>query len=205
MSLGIIVVGDFALATGRDQHVKFVASVLGKAAQSPAWAWFIPADRVQLAAALYEAWQRSHAVACFGGLGDGVDDCVRATINALQVGRQQVGLSRLAETESAGVVTCGNVRFFSGHPDRAHRAFEQWWLSLSPAETPLAREQVRWSLPESRQAVDARRKAREDFPSVAQRLTAATDGQVMLTFSAASKSKAQAARKAMQRALTASG
>ena len=198
-------VGDFALATGCDHHVKFVASLLGKAGQLPAWAWFIPADRVQLASALHEAWQRRHAVACFGGLGDGVDDCVRVTVNALQMGREQVGLPRLAEGETEGVLTCANVRFFAGHPGKAHPAFERWWRYSSSVEDTLAREQVRWPLPESSQAVRARRKVKTDFPAVAQHLTGAADGAVMLTFRATSRGKAQGARKALQRALMPGG
>lgn len=204
-SLGLIVVGDFALATGGDQHVKFVASVLGKTGRSLAWAWFIPADRVQLASALHEAWRRAHTVACFGGLGHGVDDCVRVTINALQLGREQMGLSRHAAAEGDGVVTCANTQFFSGHPDKAHTAFERWWLSQTlDAEAP-ATERVRWTLPESTHAAAARRKVKADYPTVAQRLTAASDGEVMLTFTGTSKGKAQGARKALQRALAANG
>jgi molybdopterin-biosynthesis enzyme MoeA-like protein len=75
MSLGLIVVGDFALATGEDRHVKYVATLLGKTARSLSWAWLIPASRVAIASALFEAFQRPHPVACFGGLGAGVDAC----------------------------------------------------------------------------------------------------------------------------------
>lgn len=203
-SLGLIVVGDYALATGADRHVAFAAALLGKTGRSLAFAWFIPADRVQLASALHEAWQRPHAVACFGGLGHGSDDSVRVTINALQIGREQVGLSRHAQAESDGVVTCANTHFFSGHPDKAHAAFEHWWRSQPLAGEALATEQVRWTLPESTDAADARRKVKADFPTVVQRLTAASDGSVMLTFTGTSKGKAQGARKALQRALAAS-
>ena len=200
-SLGLIAVGDFALATGCDQHVKFVTSVLGETGQSLAWAWFIPADRVQLASALYEAWQRPHVVACFGGLGNGVDDCVRVTLNALQIGREQVGLSPHAELDGEGVVSCANTTFFPGHPDNAHAAFERWWrLRALDIDAP-ATERVRWPLPESTNAADARRKVKADYPTVVQRLTAASEGEVMLTFTGPSKGKAQAARKALQRAL----
>ena len=201
--LGLIVVGDFALATGADKHVAFVASVLGKTGSSLVFAWFIPADRVQLASALHEAWQRRHPVACFGGLGCGVDDCVRLTINALQLGRDQVGLSRHAAAESGGIVRCANTHFFSGHPDSAHVAFERWWLSQTRDEEAPAIERVRWALPESAHAAAARRKVKADYPTVAQRLTAANDGEVMLTFTGTSKGKAQGARKALQRALAA--
>ena len=202
-SLGLIVVGDFALATGADKHVSFAASLLGKTGQSLAFAWFIPADRVQLAGALYEAWQRPHAVACFGGLGSGVDDSVRVTISALQMGRDEVGLVRHAVAESDGVVTCANTAFFPGQPEPAHAAFERWWLSQMQtiaAPTP-ATERVRWALPESPRAADARRKIKTDYPTVVQRLTAAGNGDVMLTFTGMSKGKTQSARKALQRAL----
>ena len=94
--LGLIVVGDYALATGADRHIAFAASVLGKKNHTLAWAWFVPADRVQLASVLHEAWQRPHAVACFGGLGTGIDDVVQVTVKALQMGREQVGLVRHA-------------------------------------------------------------------------------------------------------------
>ena len=203
-SLGLIVVGDYALATGADRHVAFAASVLGKSGRALAFAWFVPADRVQLASALHEAWQRPHAVACFGGLGNGIDDSVRTTINALQLGREQVGLSRHAQAESDGVVQCANTHFFSGHPDKAHAAFAHWWRSQPLAHEALATEHVRWTLPESTHAADARRKVKADYPSVAQRLTAASDGDVMLTFTGTSKGKTQGARKALQRAMAAS-
>ena len=206
-SLGLIVVGDYALATGADQHVAFAASVLGKANQSLAWAWLIPADRVQLASALHEAWQRQHAVACFGGLGRGIDDCVQITINALQIGREQVGLPRHSETEIDGITTCANIAFFPGNPEKAHAAFERWWLTRALADNgdALPTERIRWTLPESTHAVDARRKVKSDYPAVAQRLTAAGDGdgEVMLTFTGTSKGKVQGARKALQRALAA--
>lgn len=206
-SLGLIVVGDYALATGADRHVAFAASVVGKANQSLAWAWVIPADRVQLASALHEAWQRPLAVACFGGLGNGVDDCVRVTINALQLGREQVGLSRHPETEIDGLRTCANIAFFPGHPIRAHAAFERWWgaVRLTANGYAVATERIHWTLPESTHAVEARRKVKSDYPEVAQRLTAASDGEVMLTFTGTSKGKAQGARKALQRALAARG
>ena len=201
-------VGDYALATGADQHVAFAASLVARTNQSLAWAWFIPADRVQLAAALHEAWQRPHAVACFGGLGRGVDDCVRTTINALQVGRDQVGLARHAATEVEGITECANIAFFPGHPERAHATFERWWLSRSSrleagqkVDDVLATERVRWQLPESTQATAARRKIKLAFPTVVQHLAAAGDGGVMLTFTGTSKGKAQGARKALQRAL----
>ncbi len=204
-TLGLIVVGDFALATGCDQHVKFVTSMLGRAGQSLAWAWFIPADRVQLASALHEAWQRPHVVACFGGLGNGVDDSVRLTIKALQTGREQVGLSCHAQSESDGVLTCANTTFFPGHPEQSHAAFERWWLSQPFDADAPATERVLWALPESTHAVDARRKVKAGYPTVTQRLTAAGDGDVMLTFTGPSKGKVQGARKALQRALTVTG
>ena len=65
--LGLIVVGDYALATGADRHVPFAASLLGRASLALDWAWLIPASRIQLAAALHEAWQRPHPVACLVG------------------------------------------------------------------------------------------------------------------------------------------
>ena len=209
-SLGLIVVGDYALASGMDQHVAFAASVLGKSNQTLAWAWLISSDRVQLASALHEAWQRPYAVACFGGLGNGVDDAVRVTVNALQTGREQVGLVRHPAHEADGVSICANVAFFSGHPVRAHQAFERWWLSRATAPDcgsggcALASERIRWTLPESTEALAARRKIRMAYPAVTQHLTSAGsagEGEVMLTFTAVSKRKAQGARKALQRAM----
>lgn len=208
-SLGLIVVGDFALATGADRHVAFAAAQVGAARQSIAWAWFVAADRVQLAAALYEAWQRPHAVACFGGLGQGADDCVLATINALQIGREQVGLPRHQCTESEGVTRCANIAFFPGHPKQAHPAFSRWWRALAETgrvDAP-ASEQVRWVLPEPPHAVAARHSVKASYPTVAQTITASGNGngELMLTFTGTSKGKAQGARKALQRALAASG
>ena len=207
--LGLIVVGDYALATGADRHVAFVASVLGRSHLALSWVAFVPADRVQLASALYEAWQRPHPVACFGGLGNGIDDVVRVTVNALQAGREQVGLIRHTEIAVEGRLQCANVSFFSGHPERAHFKFERWWRShiavddadaLGGAEARFT-ERIRWTLPETGVAADARRKAKSAYPTVIQRLTQASAGEIMLTFSGASKGKAQGARKTLQRAL----
>lgn len=202
-ALGLIVVGDYALATGRDQHVGFVGSILGTKGHALAWAWMIPADRVQLASALHEALQRPHAVACFGGFGAGIDDCVNVTLSGLQTGREQVGLSRHVETRVAGTAMCGNVAFFSGHPAKAHSAFELWWATYAHDVNANAQvtERIGWTLPESDQASDARRKIKAQYPSVRQRLIAGGDGEVMLTFIGMSKGKAQGARKALQRAL----
>ena len=201
--LGLIVVGDYALATGADRHIALAASVLGKTGRSIAWAWLIPADRVQLASALHEAWQRPHDVACFGGLGECVDDHVRVTINALQVGREQVGRPRHPEIATEGILTCANIAFFPGHPDEAHAAFERWWGLQALDADAHATERIRWVLPESTHAVNARRKVKADYPTVAQRLNAAGDGEVMLMFTGTSKGKTQGARKALQRALAA--
>ena len=155
-------VGDYALATGADRHVAFAASLLGRSSQALEWAWLIPASRVQLAAALHEAWLRSHPVACFGGLGDGVDDHTRATVEALQQGRDEVGLPRhLAQSDSA-VARVGNIAFFPGDTARAHDFFAQWWQSLLDAhgteEGALASEQVRWAMPESAASTKARQR-----------------------------------------------
>ncbi len=182
--------------------MKFATTLLGASNQSLAWAWFVPADRVQLASTLHEAWQRSHSVACFGGLGRGVDDHVRVTISALQTGREQVGLPRHVESENNGIVSCANIQFFPGHPDKAHAAFEQWWRSQMPDAPGAVSERVRWTLPESSRAANARTEVKAEYPKVAQRLTAAGNGEVMLTFYGSSKGKVQAARKALQRALT---
>ena len=202
-SLGLIVVGDYALATGADRHVSFAASVLGKTNQTLAWVWFVPADRVQLASALHEAWQRPHPVACFGGLGNGIDDVVRVTVKALQIGREQVGLARHAESVVEDALTFANVSFFSGRPEKAHSRFEQWWLAhaASGDMSAMATERVRWTLPETPVAAEARRSAKSRYPTVIQRLTHAGEGEVMLTFTGTSKGKVQGARKALQRAL----
>ncbi len=205
-SLGLIVVGDYALATGADRHVAFASSILGKTGQSLAWAWFIPADRVQLASALHEAWQRPHAVACFGGLGRGVDDCVRVTLSALQTGREQLGLARHPMSDGHDILACANTVFFSGRPQTAQAAFERWWNARARDASADASttERVHWRLPESPEAADARRSVRTAYPTVTQRLTAGADnaeGEVMLAFTGTSKGKTQAARKALQRAL----
>lgn len=204
-SLGLIVTGDFALATGADRHVAFAASLLAANGRALSWAWFVPADRVQIAAALQEAWLRPHAVACFGGLGTGVDDQVVATVAALQGGREATGLPRHPERAEDGVTECGNIAFFPGAPERAHPAFERWLRSagqsvLDEAAT-YATEKVRWQLPESSLAADARRAAREAYPMVMQRLIGAANGEVMLSFEGPSRGKTQDARKLLQREL----
>ena len=205
MALGLIVVGDYALASGADRHVALASTLLGRTAHALDWAWLIPAGRIQLAAALHEAWQRPHPVACFGGLGDGVDDHTRATVEALQRGRDEVGLPRYPAHTDAAVLQVGNIAFFYGDPARAHELFAQWWQSLTATgrdeDAVLASEQVRWSLPETLASAQARRRAKIEQPMVAQRLIAAADGELGLKLSGTSKGKVQVARKALQAAL----
>lgn len=158
---------------------------------------------MQIAAALYEAWQRAHPVACFGGLGGGVDDHVRATITALQAGREAVGLSKQPEREAEGCFECGNIAFFHGDPVASHAAFERWLVGRSyqtNANDPAV-EQVRWTLPETAAAADARSATKQAFPAIGQRLIAAADGALALNFTGPSKGKVQAARKRLQREL----
>jgi hypothetical protein len=205
LSLGLIVVGDYALATGADRHVLFVASLLGRTAHALEWVWLIPGSRVQLAAALHEAWQRPHPVACFGGLGEGVDDHTIATVAALQRGRDEVGVPRFVAHADAAVMQVGNVAFFHGDPPRAHNEFAQWWHALlatrSEDEGVLASEQVRWSLPETAASAQARQSTKAKHPALSQRVIAAADGEVSLRLTGASKGKVQAARKALQVAI----
>lgn len=197
--------GDFALATGADRHVAFVASILARSSQTLAWAWLVPADRVQIAAVLHEAWQRPHPVACFGGLGSGIDDHVRVTVASLQAGREAVGLPRHAEHSDNEVFSCGNIAFFGGNPKTSHSAFERWFdahLSFQAAsQEAIATERVRWELPESAAACNARRLAKKAFPAVAQRLITGAGGEVALIFEGPSKGKTQSARKVLQREL----
>ena len=213
MSLGVIVAGDFALATGADRHLAFVANELGKTGRAIACAWIVPGDRVTLAATLHEAWQRPYPVVCFGGLGDGVDDHMRVTLAALQIGREAVGLHRLDQSDSethsgidvdtGGFVQCGNVACFHGDPAVAHPAFRLWLRrqAAGDAAETLATEQVRWTLPESLSAAAARRATRQAFPMVAQRLLPSPDGALTLSFCGLSKGKVQRARKMLQREL----
>jgi len=200
-SLGLIVAGDFALATGADRHVAFAAQQLARSGQALAFAWLVPADRVQIAAAISEAWQRPQRVACFGGQGNGVDDHVRATVAALQAGREQVGLPRHAEAIEAGVTRCANLSFFPGSATAAHPLFERWWTSQASAEA-MASESMRWTLPESTAAAAARSQLKTEFPLIAQRITAHTGGGVALTLTGPSKGKVQQARKALQQRLS---
>lgn len=205
MTLGLIVVSDYALATGSDRHVAFAASLLGRTSHALEWAWLIPGSRVQLAAALHEAWQRPHPVACFGGLGDGVDDHTRATVEALQCGRDEVGLPRQLVQADATAMQVGNIAFFSGDPARAHDLFARWWQSQlakrGADEDALASEQVRWNAWEDVVSVRARQHTKSKHPTISQRLIAAIDGEVVLRLSGTSKGKVQAARKALQAAL----
>ena len=205
MALGLIVVGDYALATGADRHVAYAASLLGRNAQALDWAWLIPAGRIQLAAALHEAWQRPHPVACFGGLGNAVDDHVRATVDALQRGRDEVGLARHVAHADAAMMQIGNIAFFPGDPARAREPFARWWQALLAArgaeEGALASEQLRWALPESAASAQARHNTKIKHPAVSQRLIANAEGDILLRLSGISKGKVQAARKALQAAL----
>ena len=205
LGLGLIVVGDFSLATGADRHVACAASLLSQTSHALEWAWLLPAGRVQLAAALHEAWQRPHPVACFGGLGNAVDDHTRATVDALQRGRDEVGLPRCLVDSDAAVMQLGNVAFFPGEPARAHDLFAQWWQTLLEMQAvddgALASEQVRWGLPEDASSALARQQTKVKHPAVSQRVVAAVEGAVALRLSGVSKRKVQAARKALQAAL----
>lgn len=205
MALGLIVVGDYALATGADRHVAFAGSTLARTGHALEWAWLIPANRIQLAAALHEAWQRPHPIACFGGLGTAIDDHVRVTIEALQRGRDELGLPRHVAQTDVAVMQVGNVAFFSGDPVRAHDAFAHWWqrslAARSADQEALAIEQIGWALPESAPSVHARQKNKIKHPMVLQRLIATAEGGVALRLSGTSKGKVQAARKALQAAL----
>lgn len=201
-SLGLIVTGDYALATGADRHIAFAASQLARTGQALAFAWFVPADRVQIAAAFAEAWQRPQRVACFGGLGAGVDDHVRATVAALQVGREQVGLPRHAESLEEGAVSCGNLSFFPGAPAVAHPMFERWWARVGVVQAGAASESIRWTLPESALGAVARNDLKAEFPLIAQRITGHAGGGVALTLTGPSKGKVQQARKALQHRLS---
>lgn len=205
MLLGLILVGDYALATGEDRHVAFAASLLAKTSHSLAWVWMLPAGRVQIAAALAEAWQRPHPVACFGGLGEGVDDHVLATVAALQQGRDEVGLPRYALLAKGALIQVGNIALFRGEPTRAHETFAQWWQGVlaaaDPPEAACAVENLPWRLPESGSTLLARRHIKTKFPQVGQKVVASPDSGVMLQLTASSRSKVQAARKALQAAL----
>lgn len=205
IGLGVIVVGDYALATGNDRHVAFAGALLGRSSHALEWAWLIPANRVQLASALHEAWQRPHPVACFGGLGVGVDDHTRATVEALQRGRDEVGLPRVAAYADGAVMHVANVAFFHGDPTRAHDAFAQWWQDVlvmgDEDDGALVSEQVRWSLPETAASAHARKLTKNKHPAVSQRVIAAAGGDVSLRLTGASKGKVQAARKALQAAI----
>ena len=205
MALGLIVVGDYALATGADRHITFVATLLGRTAHALEWAWLIPANRIQLAAALHEAWQRPLTVACFGGLGDAVDDHTRATVEALQCGRDEVGLPRHVVNSDAAVMQVGNVAFFPGDAVLAHELFGPWWQTLLAMQAgddgALASEQVRWCLPEEASSARARQQTKAKHPAVSQRVVADAEGAVALRLSGVSKGKVQAARKTLQAAL----
>lgn len=210
MTLGLIVVGDYALATGADRHVAYASAQVAATANTLAWAWMIPADRVQLAAALLEAWQRPHVVACFGGLGTGVDDHTHAVIEALQRGRDEVGAKRHSVTHIENGLQVGNLAFFGGDPARSHAPFARWWRLSSSRESGAgetqATELVRWQLPEPASSVAARQAVKAKYPLISQRIIAAAGagGGVALRLSGASKGRVQAARKALQAALGAS-
>ena len=63
-------------------------------------------------------------------------------------------------------------------------------------------ETLPWPLPESRARQTARMTVARAHPQVRQHVGAAADGATRLVFTAASRGKAQAARKALQRLLT---
>lgn len=205
--LGVIIAGDFALVTGADRHLPFLTRELAAStggAARVAWAWLVPADPVAIAAALHEAWLRPQLVACFGGLGEGSDDHVRAALAALQAGRIEVGLAPHVASAADGVVSAGNIACFSGHPDRAHPRFRDWWRAQAGMRDAVAEavtETLPWPLPESALRQAARSTVARAHPQVRQHIGAAADGAPRLVFTAGSRGKAQAARKALQRLL----
>ncbi len=205
MPLGVIVAGDFALATGADRHLPFLTRELAADAGGArvAWAWFVAADPVAIAAALNEAWLRPHRVVCFGGLGAGSDDHVRAAVAALQAGRVEVGLPAQAADAVDGALSCGNITCFPGHPEQAHPRFRQWWRALAQGGSgaTAATETLPWPLPETDARQSARLTVARAHPGVRQHIGATADGAPRLVFTAASRGKAQAARKALQRLL----
>ena len=199
--LGVVIVGDFALATGADRHLPFVAREL--AAESGAriaWVWLVPADPVAVAAALHDAWLRPQPVACFGGLGEGHDDYVRAALSALQTGLAEVGQPLRPVVQRDDLLSAGNIAFFSGHPARAHPQFHGWWRSNAEAGSVGGGiETLPWPLPESANQQAARSTVARAHPLVLQHIGASSDGTTRLAFTAPSRGKAQAARKALQR------
>jgi len=207
-SLGVIVVGDYAVSVGADAHVPFVRAALAAAGGGwrIAWAWLVAADPVAVAAALHEAQTRPHPVVCFGGLGDGCDDHVRAALAALERGRADVGLPARALADAGqGALTWGNVTCFAGSPERAHPAFRAWWqtaLTDTQSAGNTVRESIRWCLPESALHRKARCDAARRHSDVRQYLATMPDGTPALVFVAPSRGKAQAARKAVQAQIT---
>lgn len=211
---GLMVIGDYALATGADSHVAHVGQRLVRTGGALAWVSMIPADRIALAAAIHRAWTHSDWVIALGGLGGDSDDHVRVTVDALQSGRVDVGLPSLPERVGHGFVECGNLVFFSGHPDRAHPALDAW-LEALPSRSERgdhhsleshvnATEFISWALPETDQSAAARARVKHDYPAVLQRVLPAGEGRVSLRLTGPSKSRTQAARKALQRMMVAS-
>lgn len=205
--IGLIAVGDYALATGRDLHVQAVARLIAADDVVLAFASFVPADPVAIAAALHDALQRPHTVVCFGGMGSHADDLSWAALGALQQGRSEVGLARWPETQVGGVSQVGNVVLLPGSAERAHAQFAAWWEAsrATDARAALPSERLPWRLPVTPLADAARRQIRVDYPLVRQRLISDQHGRIQLMLTGPSRGKTQAARKALQRLLAASG
>lgn len=205
--LRLLVLGDFALATGSDLHVRHVAQALAARGNAVDAVSFVPSDRVAIAAVVQAAWQFPGVVVSFGSLGADSDDHVRATVAALQDGREEVGLARLPERSGTGFLECGNIVFFHGSPERAHAVFDAWFAERvngpSGGGSADAREVIAWQLPESAAAKAARATVKHEFPNVIQRIVPAGAGRLHLSFTGASKGRTQAARKALQRLLSA--
>lgn len=204
--IGLIAVGDYALATGQDRHVQAVARLIAAEDAVLAFASFVPADPVAIAAALHDALQRPHAVACLGGVGTHADDFVLAAVSALQQGRREVGLARWPETQVGGVLQVGNIVLLPGSVERAHAQFAAWWKASRATDerAALPSERLPWRLPVTPQADAARRQIRADYPLVRQRLICDQRGGIQLMLTGPSRGKTQAARKALQRLLAAS-
>ncbi|MBL8311249.1 MAG: hypothetical protein JNL19_12545 [Burkholderiales bacterium] len=203
--LGLLIVGDYALATGEDRHLSAVSRALAADSAALEFATLVPADPVAIAAALHDALQRPHPVACFGGFGQQSDDFVCASMEALQQGRAEVGLPPWPEATVAGVRQVGSVALLPGQPARAHGKFLAWWQVVrgTLAESTLPSEHVPWSLPATPRADAARRALRIEHPLVRQRLVPDAQGGVRLQLTGPSRGKTEAARKALQRLLAA--
>ncbi len=180
-AFGLVLIGDWVLATGQDALAGALIALLGPGAR---WRFIeaSPADPAAIAEVLSRAQRRPFTVIVAGGLGSGVDDWTWVVLEALARGQAQMLGQKQSQPTSLHVeheraYEHGNLLLLPGSPERALSAFRAWFEqqaapttgSISNSATPTQQHVlIPWTLPESEQQRQARRYLFERHPEVLQ-------------------------------------